>query len=165
MLLNDLDMQVLELLHNDARQSNAQIAIMLGKEESEILACIQRLQEEKIIVKYGALVHWEKTPLERVEAIIEVRVTPQRDHGFDDIAARIYRFDEVKDVYLMSGAYDLMLRMEATTMRKLAYFVAEKLSVLEHVVSTATHFVLKPYKIDGVILEEEKPDRRLVVAP
>ena len=101
-----------------------------------------------------------------MEAIIEVRVTPQRDQGFDAIASRIYRYEEVRSVYLMSGGYDLCVLVEARTMRQLAFFVAEKLSTLDSVISTATHFMLKKYKEDGVIFEEgERQDRRLAVSP
>ena len=111
------------------------------------------------------MINWDLTDRERVEAMIEVRVTPQRDMGFDAVAARIYRFDEVKSVYLMSGAYDLLVLVEARTLRELASFVSAKLSTLELVTGTATSFVLKRYKEEGVVFEGEESDRRLVISP
>ena len=138
---------------------------MTGHSEEEVEAVIRSLEAQKIIVKYPALINWDKLDQEQVEALIEVRVTPQRDEGFDAIAERIYRFEEVKSVYLMSGAFDLMVMVNARSMKQLAFFVAEKLSTLEHVLSTATHFVLKKYKSEGVILEERRGDNRLVVSP
>lgn len=164
-MLSDLEMQVLELLHRDARHTAREIATMTGETEEAVAAAMDKLESEKIILRYGALVNWDKTGRECVRAHIEVRVTPQREAGFDAIAARIYRYDEVKSVYLMSGAYDLMLVVEAPTLRELSLFVSEKLSVLENVTSTATHFTLKTYKRDGVIFENTKKDKRLVVSP
>ena len=111
------------------------------------------------------MINWDRTDRERVEAMIEVRVTPQRDMGFDAIARRIYRFDEVKSVYLMSGSYDLLVLVEARTLKELAAFVASKLSPLETVTGTATSFVLKRYKEEGVIFENDDADRRLVISP
>ena len=116
-----------------------------------------------MILRYSPVINWDRTDRERVEAMIEVRVTPQRDQGFDAIAKRIYRFDEVKSVYLMSGAYDLLLLVEAHSLKELAYFVSTKLSTLETVTGTATHFVLKRYKSDGVIFEGDRDDKRLAV--
>ena len=103
--------------------------------------------------------------MEMVQAVIEVKVQPQRDRGFDAIAARIYRFEEVKSLYLMSGAYDLMVMLEARTLKELAHFVHSKLSVIDGVTGTATHFMLKTYKYGGVIFEDGAPDRRLAVSP
>ena len=130
---------------------------------ADVEAAIQRYEADKTILGYQAIVDWDRTDRERVEAMIEVRVTPQRDQGFDAIAERIYRFDEVKSVYLMSGAYDLLLLVEAHTLKELAFFVSTKLSTLETVTGTATHFVLKRYKSDGVIFEGNNQDKRLVV--
>ena len=135
----------------------------LTQEEMKVLELL--LEQERVIVGYPALVNWDKTPIEKVKAVIEVKVTPQRDMGFDAIAARIYRFDEVTAVYLMSGAYDLMLEVQAESLRTLANFVSQKLATIDSVLSTATHFVLKKYKVDGVILEEEHADHRLAVTP
>ena len=111
------------------------------------------------------MINWEKVDVNEVEALIEVRVTPQRDEGFDAIAEKIYRFEEVSSVYLMSGGYDLMVMLKARTLKQLALFVAEKLSTIENVLSTATHFVLKKYKQQGVITDETPEDLRLKVTP
>ena len=164
-MIRDLELNILEILFNDARTPVDQIAVMTGHSEEEVEAVIRSLEAQKIIVKYPALINWDNLDQEQVEALIEVRVTPQRDEGFDAIAERIYRFEEVKSVYLMSGAFDLMVMVNARSMKQLAFFVAEKLSTLEHVLSTATHFVLKKYKSEGVILEERRGDNRLVVSP
>ena len=165
MSLTQAEMKVLELLYEDARVTPAAAAVMLGMQEEEVRAAIEKLEQERVIVGYPALVNWDKTPIEKVKAVIEVKVTPQRDMGFDAIAARIYRFDEVTAVYLMSGAYDLMLEVQAENLRTLASFVSQKLATIDNVLSTATHFVLKKYKVDGVILEEEHADHRLAVTP
>jgi len=156
--------EILEILNEDSRTTPSQMALMLGKSEEEVKQSIKELEDEKIIVKYHATINWDKTEEANVQALIEVRVTPQRDRGFDEIARRIYRFEEVRSVYLMSGAYDLMVLIDGRSMREVAYFVAERLSTIEGVLSTATHFILKKYKDDGVMLEDEE-DERLVVTP
>lgn len=156
--------EILEILTDDSRTAPAEMALMLGKPEAEVLASIKELEDDNIIVKYHTMINWDKTDDPRVEALIEVKVVPQRDRGFDAIARRIYRFEEVKSVYLMSGAYDLKVLVEGDTMRQVAFFVAEKLSTIEGVLSTATHFVLKKYKDDGVIMDDET-DERLMVSP
>lgn len=163
--MNDLQMRILEVLTDDARTPVAQIAIMLGRAETEVAEAIRELEEKRIILKYPALINWDKVESGEVEALIEVRVTPQRDHGFDAIAEQIYRFEEVRNVYLMSGGYDLLVMLKAPTLKKLALFVAEKLSTIEGVLSTATHFVLKRYKNEGVITDEKQADRRLKITP
>ena len=165
MSLTQEEMMVLELLYEDARVTPERAAVMLGMREEDVRAAVDKLEQERVIVGYPALVNWDKTPIEKVKAVIEVKVTPQRDMGFDAIAARIYRFDEVTAVYLMSGAYDLMLEVQAESLRTLANFVSQKLATIDSVLSTATHFVLKKYKVDGVILEEEHADHRLAVTP
>ena len=163
--MNDLEMRILEVLTDDARTSAKQIAVMLGREEAEVSAAIRSMEERRIILKYPALVNWDKVESGEVEALIEVRVTPQRGHGFDAIAEQIYRFEEVHNVYLMSGGYDLLVMLKAPSLKKLALFVAEKLSTIDGVLSTATHFVLKKYKNEGVITDEKQVDRRLKVTP
>ena len=165
MSLTQEEMKVLELLYEDARVTPERAAVMLGMREEDVRAAVDKLEQERVIVGYPALVNWDKTPIEKVKAVIEVKVTPQRDMGFDAIAARIYRFDEVTAVYLMRGAYDLMLEVQAESLRTLANFVSQKLATIDSVLSTATHFVLKKYKVDGVILEEEHADHRLAVTP
>ena len=159
------EMSILNILTEDARTPISQIAVMLGEDEAKIADTIARLERQRIILKYPALVNWERVDVDRVEAMIEVRVTPQRGEGFEAIAEQIYRFEEVSSVYLMSGGYDLLVNMKARTMRQLALFVAEKLSTIEHVISTATHFVLKKYKDQGVLMDETTEDLRLKVTP
>lgn len=159
------EMSILNILTEDARTPISQIAVMLGETEATIADTIARLERQRIILKYPALVNWERVDVDQVEAMIEVRVTPQRGEGFEAIAEQIYRFEEVSSVYLMSGGYDLLVNMKARTMRQLALFVAEKLSTIEHVISTATHFVLKKYKDQGVLMDESTEDLRLKVTP
>ena len=159
------EMSILNILTEDARTPISQIAVMLGETEATIADTIARLERQRIILKYPALVNWERVDVDQVEAMIEVRVTPQRGEGFEAIAEQIYRFEEVSSVYLMSGGYDLLVNMKARTMRQLALFVAEKLSTIEHVISTATHFVLKKYKDQGVLMDETTEVLRLKVTP
>ena len=159
------EMSILNILTEDARTPISQIAVMLGETEATIADTIARLERQRIILKYPALVNWERVDVDQVEAMIEVRVTPQRGEGFEAIAEQIDRFEEVSSVYLMSGGYDLLVNMKARTMRQLALFVAEKLSTIEHVISTATHFVLKKYKDQGVLMDESTEDLRLKVTP
>ena len=163
--MEKMEMSILNILTEDARTPISQIAVMLGETEATIADTIARLERQRIILKYPALVNWERVDVDQVEAMIEVRVTPQRGEGFEAIAEQIYRFEEVSSVYLMSGGYDLLVNMKARTMRQLALFVAEKLSTIEHVISTATHFVLKKYKDQGVLMDESAEDLRLKVTP
>ena len=141
------------------------MAIMTGATIEEVASTIEELEKRRVILRYAPVINWEMTDRERVEAMIEVRVTPQRDMGFDAVAARIYRFDEVKSVYLMSGGYDLLVLVEARTLRELAAFVSAKLSTLELVTGTATSFVLKRYKEEGVVFTDGESDNRLVISP
>ncbi len=163
-MLNDTDLSILEILTEDCRTTPAQIAVMTGAGEDEVKSAIARMERERVLLKYPAMINWDRVREDKVQALIEVRVTPQRDEGFDVIAEKIYNFDEVKSVYLMSGAYDLLVIVEGTNIKQLALFVAEKLSTLEHVLSTATHFVLKKYKQDGVIMEKVPGDDRMAVS-
>jgi len=163
--MQNLQIELLQLLQQDCRMPLEKLAVMLGQPMETVAAMIQDMEARGIILRYAPVINWDKTDRERVEAMIEVRVTPQRDEGFDAIAKRIYRFDEVKSVYLMSGAYDLLLLVESHSLKELAYFVSTKLSVLETVTGTATHFVLKRYKSDGVIFEGDTQDKRLAVNP
>ncbi len=160
---NTFEMELLTLMQQDCRLPMEKLAVMTGKTLEEVAESIQGMEKKGVILRYSPVINWDKTDRERVEAMIEVQVTPQRDQGFDAIAKRIYRFDEVKSVYLMSGAYDLLLLVEAHTLKELAYFVSTKLSPLENVTGTATHFVLKRYKNEGIIFEGEKDDQRLAV--
>ena len=164
-MLNEFDLSVLEILAEDGRTSPEKIAVMTGHGEDEVKDAIARMERDRILLAYPAMVNWDRVREDKVQALIEVRVTPQRDEGFDLIAERIYNFEEVKSVYLMSGAYDLLVIVEGSNIKQLALFVAEKLSTIEHVLSTATHFVLKKYKQDGVIVEKSAADDRLQVSP
>ena len=161
--MTKLEMDLLDLLQADCRIPMEKLAVMTGTTLEEVAGTIQDLEERHVILRYAPRINWDLTDRDRVEAMIEVRVTPQRDMGFDAVASRIYRFDEVKSVYLMSGAYDLLVLVEARTLKELASFVSEKLSTLEMVTGTATSFVLKRYKEEGVIFEGEKSDQRLVI--
>ncbi|MBQ3169810.1 MAG: Lrp/AsnC family transcriptional regulator [Clostridia bacterium] len=164
-MIGEFEMTILEILSEDARTNIEKIAVMTGKTEKEVEDAIANLEKERILLKYPAMVNWDRVREDVVQALIEVRVTPQRDEGFDAIAEKIYRFEEVKSVYLMSGAYDLLVIVEGANIKQLAIFVGEKLSTLENVLSTATHFVLKKYKQDGVIMERNAEDDRLQVSP
>ena len=163
--MQSLNMQILEILNEDCRTPLERIAVMTGASLQEVAQAIEDMEGQHVILHYAPIIHWDKTDRERVEAMIEVKVTPQRDMGFDALAGRIYRFDEVKSVYLMSGSYDLLVLVEARTLKELALFVSEKLSPLENVTGTATSFVLKRYKQDGVIFVGEHSDKRLAVSP
>lgn len=161
--MQNLQMELLQLLTQDCRLPLETLATMTGASLEAVASTLEDMEKRGVILRYSPVINWDKTDRERVEAMIEVRVTPQRDQGFDAVAKRIYRFDEVKSVYLMSGAYDLLLLVEAHTLKELAFFVSTKLSTLETVTGTATHFVLKRYKSDGVIFEGKDDDKRLVV--
>ena len=163
--MTKLEMDLLEIMREDCRLPLGKMAIMTGASVQEVAETIDKLEKERIILRYSPTINWDLTDRERVEAMIEVRVTPQRDMGFDAVAKRIYRFEEVKSVYLMSGSYDLLVLVEARTLKELAMFVSDKLSTLEMVTGTATSFVLKRYKEEGVIFDTEKSDNRLVIVP
>lgn len=157
--------KILKLLEHDAKIKPERIATLLGLSEEEVKKQIAELEESKAIVQYKTIIDWEKAGEDVVYAFIEVKVTPEREVGFDAVARRIYRFPEVHSLYLISGDYDLSVIVEGKTMKEVAYFVAEKLATLEHVQSTATHFVLKKYKVDGEILGEAEKVERLPVTP
>jgi len=156
---------VLQLLRSNGCLSAEEIAERLGISRDEAAAEIKRLREEKVILGYRAVVNPEKTGDDHVLAIIEVKVSPQRDVGFDAIARRIYRFPEVRNCYLVSGTYDLLLIVEGESLRQVASFVAEKLATLDQVHSTTTHFLLRKYKEAGVIIQEDDETERLAVSP
>ncbi|SHF07354.1 DNA-binding transcriptional regulator, Lrp family [Desulfofundulus australicus DSM 11792] len=158
-------LELLEILEDNARVTPEEIAVMLQSDPASVRRAIKELEENKTILKYMTLVNWEKAGEEKVSAMIEVRITPQRDVGFDAVARRICRFPEVRSVRLMSGAYDLAVFIEGRTMREVSNFVATKLATIEGVVSTTTHFVLKTYKQDGVIVDDGEEDRRLMITP
>ena len=165
--MNDLCMSILELLQKDARTSPSQMAVMLGVSEAEVQQAIQWMEAEDVLLKYTVIVNEEKVGWEEenVRALIEVRLTPQRDVGFDAISARIARFDEVRTMYLVSGTYDLLAIVDGGSIREISEFVARKLSPIEGVLGTTTHFMLKKYKDQGVCLAGDQVDNRLKVTP
>lgn len=157
--------QILKAIDKNSKLSAKDLAIMLGSSEEEVAAIIKELEDDKIICGYPTLINWDKVHCERVTALIEVKVTPQRGQGFDNIAERIYQFDEVQSLYLMSGGFDLTVILEGKTMREVASFVSEKLAPMDAVLSTATHFVLKKYKEHGLELVQSKKDERMLITP
>ena len=163
--MTKFEMQLLELLQEDCRLPLEKLAVMLDSTPVEVAETIDRLEEARVILRYAPTINWDKTDRERVEAMIQVSVTPQRDKGFDEVAKRIYRYAEVKSVYLMSGSYDLLVLVEARTLKECAFFVSSKLSTLEMVTATATSFILKRYKEEGVVFEGDPADNRLVISP
>jgi DNA-binding Lrp family transcriptional regulator len=166
MQLTAKELEIVEIVEKNSRISNEDLAAMSGLAIEETKEIIQKLEQLKVIVRYTSVVDWSKIEgHEGVTAMIDVKVTPKRGVGFDDIAKRIYRFPEVKSVYLMSGAYDLSVIIEGRSMNEVARFVSEKLSTLDSVISTTTHFILKKYKHDGTIFEPEEDDKRIVVSP
>lgn len=152
--------KLLKLLDTNARLTNAQLAVMMGCSEEEITAQVDDLERKGVIRAYKAVIDWEKTDRAYVTALIELRVTPKRDLGFEAIAETVMRFDEVESVYLMSGGYDLAVIVSGRTFKDVAMFVAKRLSTLDSVLSTATHFVLRRYKDDGVLFLGEEKDER-----
>ena len=157
--------ELLSIIEKNSRIGLNELAILLGKDEIEVANEIAKLEEERIICGYHTLIDWEKTSIEKVTALIEVRVTPQRGQGFDKIAQRIYNYPEVKSVYLISGGFDLLVTLEEKTLKDIAAFVSYKLSTLESILSTGTHFILKKYKDHGTILDKPEEDSREVVTP
>ena len=156
---------LLRLLQENAKLSFDTLATMLGEEVAEVTTAVARLEKAGIIRGYAAIVNWDRVEEDRITAIIEVKVTPQRAVGFDDVARRIYRFAEVQAVLLLSGGYDLQVVVGGQRIQEVARFVSERLSTMEFVQSTTTHFILKTYKVDGVVLEDGDDDQRLVVSP
>ena len=156
--------KLLQLLENDCTLSVEQLASMTGLPVEEVKAEIKRLEAEHVILGYQAVVDWDRTPRENVTALIEVKVTPQRGEGFDRIAERIYQYDEVESVYLMSGAFDLTVIISGRSLKEVAHFVGEKLAPLEDVTGTATHFILHKYKENHLIFEKrEEQEERFVL--
>lgn len=153
--------EILEVLEKNSRYSDEEIAVMTGKTVEEVREAIRDYEERSIIAGYTTLINWENTGRETVTALIEVQITPQRGVGFDKVAERIYKFPQVKACYLMSsGGFDLTVIVEGKTMKEVAMFVSDKLSIQEYVTGTATHFVLKKYKDHGTIFREKKTDDR-----
>ena len=151
---------ILKILEDDARATPEQISAMTGTDSLEVTKLIKQAEKDHTILKYKTMINWDKVGEEQVRALIEVKVTPQRDVGFDAIAERIYRFPQARSVYLLSGTYDLLVMVAGKTMHEVAGFVSQKLAPIEGVQGTVTHFVLKRYKEDDEILEGEEGIRR-----
>ena len=157
--------KILAVIEKNSRIDIKDLAVLLGESEIAVANEIAEMEKEHIICGYHTLINWDNTSEEKVVALIEVKVTPQRGMGFDKIAERIYQYNEVNAVYLMSGAFDFAVFIEGKTMKEVALFVSSKLSTLESVLSTSTHFVLKKYKDHGTVLVEEVQDERMLVTP
>lgn len=158
--------KILAVMEKNSRIDLKDLAVLLGESEIDVANAIADMEKESIICGYHTLINWDNTSEEKVSALIEVRVTPQRGMGFDSIAERIYQYPEVNAVYLMSGAYDFTVILEGKSMRAVAQFVSEKLSTLDSVLSTATHFVLKKYKDHGTVLgKKPNHDERMLITP
>ena len=155
--------KILQLLEENARLSIDELAVMTGLDAGTVARTVAQLEADNVILGYSAAVNWEKTSLDPVTALIEVRVTPQRDQGFDHNARRIYRFPQVKSCYLMSGGFDLMVIVEDTSLKAVAQFVSEKIAPLDSVLSTQTHFILKKYKMNGLEFDVRNGDDREAV--
>ena len=156
--------KLLDLLSQDARLSTAQLAAMTGATEEEVAEAVRHFEKKRTILGYKALVDWDKTDRESVTALIEVKITPQKGMGFDEIARQIYSHHQVESVYLMSGGFDLTVIIKGRTMREVARFVSEQLAPMENVLSTGTHFILKKYKDNGVEFDPADSDKREVMA-
>lgn len=163
--MTELKEKILDILYVDARRTPELVATMLGESLANVEQAIAELEKDKVIIKYAPVINWSKVDEDKVTALIEVQITPERGRGFDAIAERIYLFPEVKTVYLMSGAYDLLVEVEGRNLKEVATFVSQRLSSIDRVLSTKTHFILKKYKQDGVVFEDHEDDNRLVITP
>lgn len=157
--------ELLSIIEKNSRIPFDELAVLLGASEEEVINELNALEKEGVICGYHTLIDWEKTSLEKVDALIEVRVTPQRGQGFDKIAERIYNYPEVRAVYLISGGYDLLVTLEEKSLKEISRFVTDKLSTLDSVLSTATHFILKKYKVHGTVLDKKQIDEREIITP
>lgn len=157
--------KILTFIEKNSRIDIKELAIILGVDEATVLNELESLEAEHIICGYHTLINWEKTGIEKVTAMIEVRVTPQRGMGFDKVAERIYNYPEVESVYLISGGFDFMVTLEGKTLREVSQFVSDKLSPLDSVLSTKTNFILKKYKDHGTVMAEPTKDERMKIAP
>lgn len=157
--------QILSIIEKNRRIGVRELAVILGAEEIDVANELKAMEEEGIICGYHTMIDWEKTSIEKVTALIEVRITPQRGQGFDRIAERIYKYSEVNSVYLISGGYDLLVTLEGKSLKDVSGFVSDRLSTLDGVLSTATHFILKKYKDHGTILTKKYEDTREKVTP
>ncbi|MBO4890947.1 MAG: Lrp/AsnC family transcriptional regulator [Lachnospiraceae bacterium] len=155
--------EILNFIENNSRVDLKEVAVCLGISEVDVANELAAMESEGIICGYHTLIDWDKVTEERIHALIEVRVTPQRGKGFDEIAERIYKYPEVKSTYLISGGYDLLVFMEGKTLREISTFVNQKLATLDYVMSTTTHFVLHKYKDNGIIFNGKKEDERMIM--
>ncbi len=162
--MDELKERILRAIDKNSKLDAAELAIMLGSSRDEVVAAIAEMEADKVICGYPTLIDWDKLSNEKVTALIELKVTPQRGQGFDRIAERIYKFDEVESVYLMSGGFDLTVIIRGKSMRQVAGFVSEKLAPMEAILSTATHFVLKKYKDQGIVMQADEEDTRIPVS-
>lgn len=163
--INEKDKEILSILENDARIPTSELAIMVALSEEEVIKRMKELEQRGVIKKYKAVVDWEKAGVEKVTAVIDVKVTPERGKGYDSVAERVANFPEVRTVYLVSGEYDLAVIVEAKTMKEVSLFVSEKLAPLERVHGTNTHFMLKKYKEEGIVVFEKEENKRLGISP
>lgn len=163
--LDSKDKEILMIIEHNAKIPPKSIADMVDLNVEEVEKRILELEKKKVIVQYKTIINWEKTTEDVVYAFIDVRVTPERELGFDAVAERIFKFPEVHSLYLMSGTYDFSVVIEGKSMKEIAYFVAEKLATIEQVQGTVTHFVLKKYKVDGMIVEPQEKSKRLPFTP
>ena len=157
--------ELLSILEKNSRIDFKELATLLGESEENVLNEITNLEKDGTICAYHTLINWEKTSIEKVSALIEVKVTPQRGQGFDNIAERIYKYPEVNAVYLISGGYDLLVTLEGKSLKEVSQFVSDKLAPMESVLSTSTHFVMKKYKEHGMALIHEKQEGRMLITP
>lgn len=157
--------EILTVIEKNSRINISELAVMLGAEETEVASELVAMEAEGIICGYHTMIDWEKTSIEKVTALIEVRIAPQRGQGYDKIAERIYKYPEVDSVYLISGGYDLMVTLEGKSLKAVAGFVNNKLATLDGVLSTATHFILKKYKDHGTIMTKKYTDTREMITP
>ena len=157
--------KILTFIEKNSRIDLKELAIVLGVDEVTVANELEAMEAENIICGYHTLIDWDKTGIEKVTALIEVRVTPQRGMGFDKVAERIYNYPEVNSVYLISGSFDFMVTIEGRTLREVSQFVSDKLSPLESVLSTKTNFILKKYKDHGTVIAEQKKDERELMTP
>lgn len=163
--MENIRRQILNYLETNSRIDLKELAVLMGTDEAAVANEVAAMEKEKIICGYHTLIDWDKAGVELVNALIEVRVTPQRGKGFERIAERIYKYPEVTAVYLISGDYDLLVTMEGKTLQGVSRFVSDKLSPIEEVVGTATHFILKKYKDHGTIMGQKKTEERMLVTP
>lgn len=157
--------KILTFIEKNSRIDLKELAIMLGVDEAAVLNELERMEAEHVICGYHTIIDWDKVGIDKVTAMIEVRVTPQRGMGFDKVAERIYNYPEVNSVYLISGGFDFMVTLEGKTLRDVAQFVSDKLSALDSVLSTKTNFILKKYKDHGTVIVEQTKDERIQMIP